>query len=437
MKFPPASTLSATLVIYIFLFTKMVSVHLCDKESTVRRRNQLTPSSQPAQFNLRDRYLPYKTVIADITLTKNPMIQTVINKTETVSESHASHNPFRTLDYEILTGPPNLDVELKEAGCTFRFDFGRVFWNSRLQADHTRMVELFEPGSAVCDVMAGVGPFAVPAGKKGVFVWANDLNPYCFEGLEDAVGLNKVGGFVKSFCEDGHEFIKSAARRLLDGGHTAKVPVKMSRTEAVQRRKETSPSRANGAPSPLLRTVHAPKTFDHFVMNLPASAIDFLPSFIGIYADHEDLFETKESAVKTQDPPASTSTTTDSTTTPQKRRLPIIHCYCFGTKGQGDSQTNSHDPSVSTNSHTETIENSSTNTNIDTLRSNDSSATPDQTHIAQQISTQLHTQVHPNDPDVNIRQVRLVAPNKWEYCASFRLPGEVAFRKVGGDRAAG
>lgn len=74
----------------------------------------------------------------------------------------------------------------------FRFDYSKVFWNSRLSTEHERLVNLFEPGEMVCDVMAGVGPFAVPAGKKGVFVWANDLNPYTDGCLREAIKLNKV-----------------------------------------------------------------------------------------------------------------------------------------------------------------------------------------------------------------------------------------------------
>lgn len=51
---------------------------------------------------------------------------------------------------------------------------------------------MFKPGEVVVDVMAGVGPFAVPAGRKGVWVWANDLNPDSYAALREAVVKNKV-----------------------------------------------------------------------------------------------------------------------------------------------------------------------------------------------------------------------------------------------------
>lgn len=119
---------------------------------------------------------------------KNPHIRTVINKTDIVGTESA----FRTFGYEVLAGPADLAVEVRENGCVFAFDYGKVYWNSKLEGEHSRLVDLFRPGEVVADVMAGIGPFAVPAGKKGVFVWANDMNPDSFHYLNEAVARNKV-----------------------------------------------------------------------------------------------------------------------------------------------------------------------------------------------------------------------------------------------------
>eukprot|EP00730_Choanoeca_flexa_P016060 TRINITY_DN7513_c0_g1_i2.p2 TRINITY_DN7513_c0_g1~~TRINITY_DN7513_c0_g1_i2.p2 ORF type:complete len:113 (+),score=9.67 TRINITY_DN7513_c0_g1_i2:75-413(+) len=68
-------------------------------------------------------------------------------------------------------------VQVKESKCTFRFDFSKVYWNSRLHSEHERVVNKFRSNDVICDMMAGVGPFALPAGKRGCLVYANDLNP--------------------------------------------------------------------------------------------------------------------------------------------------------------------------------------------------------------------------------------------------------------------
>ena len=141
-----------------------------------------------AHLNLRENYMPYKKVIAEVLVDKNPHIRTVINKTADVG----TESEFRTFGYEVLAGPDDLDVEVRENECVFRFDYSKVYWNSKLHGEHTRLIDMFRPGDVVCDVMAGIGPFAVPAGKKGVFVWANDYNPDSYRYLDESIKRNKV-----------------------------------------------------------------------------------------------------------------------------------------------------------------------------------------------------------------------------------------------------
>ena len=79
-----------------------------------------------------------------------------------------------------------------ESDCRFTFDFSRVYWNSRLHTEHTRLVDMFHPDELVADVFAGVGPFALPAAKKGCAVLANDLNPESYKYLNINIKGNKV-----------------------------------------------------------------------------------------------------------------------------------------------------------------------------------------------------------------------------------------------------
>lgn len=126
--------------------------------------------------------------MAEVLVDKNPVIKTVINKIDNVG----SESQFRTFQYEVLAGPEDLNVRVSENNCTFEFDYSKVYWNSKLETEHRRLVEQFIPGEVVCDVMAGIGPFAIPAGKLGVFVWANDMNPESYKCLKQAVQKNKV-----------------------------------------------------------------------------------------------------------------------------------------------------------------------------------------------------------------------------------------------------
>ena len=160
---------------------------------------------------------------------------------------------------------------------------------------------------------------------------------------------------------DGRAFIRDSAKELRE--ETLELEYPPAKPKRVSR--SAPPTDAPPPPPSTLKT--QPKTFDHYVMNLPASAITFLDVFIGLYHGHEELFKPHTS-----------------------RKLPMIHVYCFSTKSDDNKA--------------EAIK------------------------ICKAISDRIGYQINPDDEDVKIWDVRDVAPQKRLFCASFRLPPEVVFR---------
>ena len=181
----------------------------------VLRRLMLTSNDHDSTKNSKGKAI----------LDKNRLkIKLVMNKIGTIE------NEFRTFTMEILTGDA-LDLEtveklcanesqeevqlkigpqhqkimqvvVKEHGCKFQLDFARVYFNSRLQGEHDRLVKhIVKDAKAngcstqaskeciVADAMAGVGPFAVPLTsataphyhKTKIICHANDLDPVSHE----------------------------------------------------------------------------------------------------------------------------------------------------------------------------------------------------------------------------------------------------------------
>lgn len=248
-----------------------------------------------AHMNLNEEYLPYKHIIGQVILDKNKRARTVVNKLDSIDHR------FRFFKMELLAGEPDYVVEHHESDCRFTFDFTKVYWNSRLHTEHERLVQLFKPEDVIADVFAGVGPFAVPAARKGCAVLANDLNPNSVLYLEKNIKDNKVSAFCRASCEDGRDFIRSAARRLFNDPMAPYAGPQLSRLkEKLKRRQNASETKQPEAP-----TVLAPRRrIDHFVMNLPDSAITFLDAFRGLFTADQDLAN-------------------------EYNEMPQIHCYCF------------------------------------------------------------------------------------------------------------
>ncbi|CAG9465377.1 unnamed protein product [Pedinophyceae sp. YPF-701] len=206
-----------------------------------------------AHLNIPRELMPWRKVIGEVVLDKNPAIKTVLTKVGAIE------NEFRVFRSEVLAGEPDLVATVTQGGLRFRLDFGKVYWNSRLEGEHERLSsKYFREGQVVCDMMCGVGPFAVRAAARGCEVWANDLNPESVKWLRINAHKNKVGKRVRAFNACGRTFLRALAGTL---------------------RPPPAPADGEGGVSIPEGGVY----FDHVVMNLPASAVEFLDAMAGAF----------------------------------------------------------------------------------------------------------------------------------------------------------
>ncbi|XP_074278581.1 tRNA (guanine(37)-N(1))-methyltransferase 2 isoform X2 [Silene latifolia] len=317
-----------------------------------------------AHLNITEELLPYKDIIAKVIYDKNyPRIKTVVNKVGSIT------NEFRVPKFEVLAGESDMGTEVRQYGARFKLDYGLVYWNSRLEHEHMRMVSLFQAGETICDMFAGIGPFAVPAALKGCTVYGNDLNPDSIKYLKINAEINKVENRVFAYNMDAREFIsqlmtvpalkKNDSCRTPPNGSDGSTRTSIGGVNDGNFEEDgavgtdSSGSMKRGT-AKRLRAFDPPAVkpwehVDHVIMNLPASALQFLDAF-------KCRIQKKY----------------------WKGLLPWIHCYCF-------------------------------------IRASET-----EEFIISEAESRLGAKIL----DPVFHRVRDVAPNKAMFCLSFRLPEE-------------
>ena len=385
------STTYRATIEYRDLTAHQVLVRLLPPPSDDDATNAVIPSAfetvgSIAHLNLPDTLLPYKYWIGKVLLDKNPALKTVVNKVGAI------HNEYRVFDHEILAGNSNPGwsvVTVKEDGCAFELDFAKVYWNSRLAGEHHRMVQhLRDQATAwassphnteqrpymVADLMAGVGPFAVPltaarssappnrASANGttpppqpqpnndnnIVVYANDLNPVSFQYLQHNAQTNK--------CQNLHCY-----------NQDARAFVHWLQQQDQQQHQQSD---------------NCIERIDHVIMNLPASAPEFLDAFRGWSLGI---------------PSSSSSSSSGSLF------LPTVHVHCFAPKVTHKSTTAAAAAAAAA------------------AREND-----DDSYYATAVQRCERALGCPLEPDtVRIHIVRNVSPSNNMLCISFPLPRAV------------
>lgn len=161
----------------------------------------------------KDYELPSYEVIGDIAV----ISELTVEKDEAI-EGIRDHHPsvetillkqgglkgeFRVGDYEKLYGQETETVH-KEFGVELEVDPTQTYFSERFSTERNRVISKIEKGEKVLVMFAGVGPFAIMAGKNAEpeKVHAVEKNPEACKYLKENIRRNNLEEKVEAFCGD-------------------------------------------------------------------------------------------------------------------------------------------------------------------------------------------------------------------------------------------
>ncbi len=151
-----------------------------------------------------------------------------------VAQDRGVTGSLRIRDLEIIAGEPRTTTVHREFGLRYHVDVARAYFSPRLGSERLRVADQVAPGETVADPFAGVGPYAILIARRRSpkRVVASDANPAAVGFLRQNVAANRA----------------------------ERVEVHEGDARAVLR-------------------AHAP--FDRVILDLPHSAMEFLPDALG------------------------------------------------------------------------------------------------------------------------------------------------------------
>ncbi|WP_255150260.1 class I SAM-dependent methyltransferase [Halorarius halobius] len=136
--------------------------------------------------------------IADALMACDLPVETVVNRASKVK------GEYRIREWDVLAGDGTETVH-REYGVEFLLDVREVYFSPRLATERHRVVEQAAADERVFDMFAGVGPFVVPAAKRGADCVGCDLNPAAVAYLRENAARNGVADRVTAIEGDVRE----------------------------------------------------------------------------------------------------------------------------------------------------------------------------------------------------------------------------------------
>jgi tRNA (guanine37-N1)-methyltransferase len=136
--------------------------------------------------------------IAEALMASDLPVETVVNRASPIE------GELRVRDWELLAGETTETVH-REYGSAYELDIDRVFFSPRLATERRRVTEQVQAEECFFDMFAGVGPFVVPAAKRGAECVGVDLNEAAIEYLRRNAERNGVEDCVTAIAGDVRE----------------------------------------------------------------------------------------------------------------------------------------------------------------------------------------------------------------------------------------
>jgi tRNA (guanine37-N1)-methyltransferase len=102
----------------------------------------------------------------------------------------------------VVLGEKRTEALYIENGCRFKLDVNKVYFSPRMGSERLRVINQIKPGEDVYDLFCGVGPYAIPAARRGAKVVAIDLNKAACGYAKENACLNKVSDKIDIHCGD-------------------------------------------------------------------------------------------------------------------------------------------------------------------------------------------------------------------------------------------
>jgi len=142
-----------------------------------------------ALIKIPDALAAFEGEIADAILRANSAVKVV-------AADEGVKGELRVRELRVLAGPERTETVHREHGLAYAVDVARAYFSPRLGTERLRVAEQVQPGEAVVDLFAGVGPYAILIAKRRQprIVYAFDANPEAIRHLEENVRRNRAAG---------------------------------------------------------------------------------------------------------------------------------------------------------------------------------------------------------------------------------------------------